>query len=58
MCQEELFNTWVCLKSDDHKTWKTNDVIDKTSTVTKLNNQIVYMFKEFVKNVLSERKGK
>ena len=57
MCQEELFNTCVCLKSDDHKTWKINDLIDKTSTVTKLNNQMVGMFKEFVKNVLSEFKG-
>jgi len=57
MWQEELFNTWVCLKSDGHKTWKINDLIDNTSTVTKLNNQMVDMFKEFVKNVLSEFKG-
>ena len=58
MCQEEIFNTWVCLKSGDNKTWLTNDVTNKTATVTKLNNYLVDVFKEFVKNVLSEFKGK
>ena len=57
MCQEELFNTWVCLKSDDNKTSKTNDVTDKTSTVTKLNTRIIDDFKYYVKNVLSEFAG-
>ena len=57
MCQEEIFNTWVCLKSDDNKTWKTNDVTDKTSTVTKLNTRIIDDFKYYVKNVLSEFAG-
>ena len=58
MCQEEIFNAWVCLKSGDNKTWNTNDVINETATVTKLNNEIVDVFKEFVKNVLSEFKAK
>ena len=57
MCQEEIFNTWVCLKSDDNKTSKTNDVTDKTSTVTKLNTRIIDDFKYYVKNVLSEFAG-
>ena len=58
LCKEEIFNTWVCLKSEDNKTFNTEDVIHKTSTVTKLNKRIVDLFKEFVKNVLNEFKGK
>jgi hypothetical protein len=58
MCQEEIFNAWVCLKSGDNKTCNTNDFTNKTATVTKLNDEIVDVFKEFVKNVLSEFKAK